>query len=559
MYGDAGDDTIYGGDASGNQSFGGDGDDSIVDGSGDAVLDGGAGNDFIGAGGGSDLFYGGDGDGADTITGEAGDDTIFGGAGADLLYGEDGADVFCGGAGDTVVGGEGGTDNDTLILNHADVQSISYGGGNNEAETVTFTAASGGGTLTFYEIETIRMAGQIDGTAGADSMGAGYTDADCDQIGAGHDRVVAGAGNDSIEAGAGDDQLQGGVGNDSLFGGDGDDTLAGDAGNDLLYGGAGSDTLSGGAGNDSLVGGDGADLFVFDAGGGGDVVAGFNVTLVNGKTLDQLDVSELRTTGGDPIKASDVIVSDDGNGNAVLTFPEGETIVLQGVAPKDVDSKQAMARMEFPCFGTGTLIRTPQGWRVVETLQAGARVMTHDGAALPILWVGAQQLTRCDLAANPHLLPVLCAPGSLGNRQAVLVSPQHCILMVLNGEEVFVRAIHLARAGFAGGRVAMGKRQVGYHHILLDRHAILDADGAAMESFYPGRMAMAAVQPQVQRAIAAVIGAGLPRDDFEALYGPRARRVLAGQQVAKVIAQGGLRRVQDCRALAMLCRPGLCG
>ena len=67
-----------------------------------------------------------------------------------------------------------GIDNDTLVLNWADVQSITYGGGNNEAGTVTFY---GGGTLTFSEIENVVLQGVVDGTAGDDVMPWGYTDA----------------------------------------------------------------------------------------------------------------------------------------------------------------------------------------------------------------------------------------------------------------------------------------------------------------------------------------------------------------------------------------------
>lgn len=46
----------------------------------------------------------------------------------------------------------------------------------------------------------------------------------------------------------------------------------------------------------------------------------------------------------------------------------------------------------------------------------------------------------------------------------MLVSPQHCILMMLNDEMNFTRAIHLARAQFACVRLARGKTHIGYPH-----------------------------------------------------------------------------------------------
>ena len=157
------------------------GTETLTGGTGADTLNAYGGNDQLNAGSGNDLLYGGDGNdtmygglGNDVLSGDIGNDVLYGGTGSDTLYGGAGADVIYGGAGDVVVGGEGGTDNDTLVLNYADVQSISYGGGNNEAGTVTFY---GGGTLSFTEIETIAYSGVVDGTAGNDTMNVGYTDA----------------------------------------------------------------------------------------------------------------------------------------------------------------------------------------------------------------------------------------------------------------------------------------------------------------------------------------------------------------------------------------------
>lgn len=86
----------------------------------------------------------------------------------------------------------------------------------------------------------------VDGTAGNDSIGAGFSDAQGDAVTTGADFVLAGGGNDTVDAGTGNDTIFGGAGNDSLSGGDG---------NDSLSGGDGGDTLLGGAGNDRILGG----------------------------------------------------------------------------------------------------------------------------------------------------------------------------------------------------------------------------------------------------------------------------------------------------------------
>ena len=108
--------------------------------------------------------------------------------------------------------------------------------------------------------------GVVDGTAGNDNIGSGFTDADGDRIDAGDatgfagttgdaDYVLAGAGNDTVQSGLGNDVVFGGEGSDSVLAGYGNDTVSGDAGNDTLDGQSGNDSLEGGTGDDVLFGG----------------------------------------------------------------------------------------------------------------------------------------------------------------------------------------------------------------------------------------------------------------------------------------------------------------
>ena len=283
IYGGTGNDTILSGDLA-DTIFGGDGDDRI---------NSYAGNDTIDAGLGHDVVYGGTGN--DSILGGIGNDTLYGEDGDDSLYGGDDADVFYGGAGDGVDGGEGGNDNDTLYLNN--VTNLAYGGGNNEAGTVTF---QGGGTMSFANIEHLVLNGGnpdgiIYGTAAAEVIGAGYVDANGDVIDnndaiygtpgsnddeihagggddtvfglLGNDTIYGGAGGDLVHGGAGNDYIQGDegntgldVGNDTLYGDEGNDFIRGDNGDDWVYGGVGDDTVYGGEGNDHVYGGAGNDV-----------------------------------------------------------------------------------------------------------------------------------------------------------------------------------------------------------------------------------------------------------------------------------------------------------
>ena len=284
----------------------------------------------------------------DLIEAYGGNDTVQAGAGDDTVYA---------GTGDDTVGG--GTGNDQL-----------YGGDGND---------------------------QIDGDAGNDSL---YGEA-------GNDALHGGGGNDLIDGGDGDDLLRGATGDDTLSGGTGDDTLEGGDGADLMQGGADADSfvLDDGFGNDTILGGEagndadrldlsgvtsdltidltasnpevgsvtdgtstasfaeietiilgaGTDTLTLGDGSGADRVDGFEAPIDNGDGTftgqDLLDVSSLHDLGGQPVNTADVTVTDtngDGTGDAILTFPNGETLTLVGVLAATINSPEALAAMGIP-------------------------------------------------------------------------------------------------------------------------------------------------------------------------------------------------------------------
>lgn len=150
----AGNDTLIGGGGS-DTIYGYGGDDLLRGGGGSDQLFGGDGADDLRGGGGADTLEGGAGN--DELRGGSGSDTLDGGPGADEMFGGNDADTFIGGIGDTVVGGEGGNDNDTLDLTGAGPTRINYDPNDIEAGTVEFLDGSGGvtGTMTFSEIEAV--------------------------------------------------------------------------------------------------------------------------------------------------------------------------------------------------------------------------------------------------------------------------------------------------------------------------------------------------------------------------------------------------------------------
>lgn len=498
------------------------------------------------------------GDGNDTITGSAGADTLLGGNDADLFLAHDGFGA------DTILGGEGGTDQDRLDFS-ALGSGVTVAGGVAEAGTVS----DGLDTLSYSEVEQLFLTDHADSvTAGAGGMnvdGGGGDDTFVGGIGndtflggAGNDSITGGDGNDYIDGGAGDDFLSTGLGQDTLIGGDGNDTLMNSAGDDSLVGGAGddsivasggNDTLEGGDGNDTLVGGIdqdlltgglGNDLFVYAAGDGSDTITDFNAG--NGGTLSDGD-----TTNNDYIDLSGFYDSiwelyadqaDDGvlnqsntlssTGKAVdysdnIQFQPGDSLTFSGAAADS--SFFTVENTGVVCFAEGTLIRTPAGDVPIETLRSGDRVVTLDDGPQPIVWIARRQLDHAQLMNAPNQRPVALSPILTGGDAPLRVSPQHGVLLKIDGQERLVRSGHLARMQGGLARVAQGCRGITYHHLMFERHQIVLANGVPSESFYPGPQAIGALSGAARTELAALFPA-LVWHSAERVVGPPARRYM---------------------------------
>lgn len=542
--GGSGDDRVFGGDG-GDTIYFGAGHDTVYGGAGDDYIDdtgvtaetgnnlihGDAGNDMIWHGGGNDTVFGGDGNdiiddhntamaGNSTLHGDAGDDTVwagegqdtvFGGVGNDLLMGEAGDDSIDGGAGiDTMFGGDG---NDTIT----------------DTSVGNFTSASGGAGN-----DTITSGGGSDSLAGDE----------------GNDTIFGGGGDDRILGGIGDDSAEGGTGNDTLDGGDGDDVLSGGAGNDSLGGGLGRDRLLGDAGDDTLTGGGGNDTFALSDGGGSDRITDFDIGDADGdgRTNDQLDVSALDDGNGGPVTIWNTQVVDDGFGNAKLIFPNGETIILQGISPAQATGPQ-LFRMGIPCFTAGTLIDTARGPAPIESLRPGDLVQTRDNGLQPLAWMAMRRLGPADLSAAPQLRPVLIRAGAFGNDGPLVVSPQHGMLLQLGAEERLIRATHLTR--MRGGRVRLmaGVRSVTYVHLMFEQHQVVRTGTLWSESFFPGPEALRTLGPGPLSELVRVFP-GLVA--LPARYGPTARPFARWRELPPRLAALGPARDPALRRVAAL-------
>ncbi|WP_102108846.1 Hint domain-containing protein [Oceaniglobus roseus] len=183
------------------------------------------------------------------------------------------------------------------------------------------------------------------------------------------------------------------------------------------------------------------------------------------------------------------------------------------------------------CFGTGTRIAVPGGTRAVEELRGGDWVCTATGRER-VLWAGGRRFPCLGRTA-----PVRFAPGALGNERALVVSPQHRILvtrsaalLMFDRAEVLIPAAHFVN-GRTVTRITGGV--VGYHHLLLPRHAILCGDGVASESFYPGRQALMGLDRPARDEILALF----PRLVTDpGAYGPEAGCALRRHEARALLA-----------------------
>ncbi|THD81519.1 hypothetical protein E7811_16560 [Aliigemmobacter aestuarii] len=237
------------------------------------------------------------------------------------------------------------------------------------------------------------------------------------------------------------------------------------------------------------------------------------------------------TDGG----SNDYILPGSGNATSILNY---ENSVLDPNDPNGVWSTRFLNGNPV-CFVTGTRIATPEGWRQVETLQAGDRILTRDDGAQPIRWVGGGQVMASEAA-----LPVLIEAGALGNRHDLRVSGQH--LMLLDGidcELLFGEGEVLAAAkdlvGLPGITAETRPRMVGYYHLLLDHHHIIEAEGAGAETLHPGPQAL---QSLPRRAMADLMSAFLPYEIERFATRPAARRVLKAHEARVLVAHrtGGI-------------------
>lgn len=194
--------------------------------------------------------------------------------------------------------------------------------------------------------------------------------------------------------------------------------------------------------------------------------------------------------------------------------------------------------VNYACFLEGTLILTPNGEVPIETLSPGDLIITADGQAAPVRWIGRQKVSA-RFADALQAFPVRISAGALGENvplRDLYVSPCHA---------VFVDGVLLAARALVNGSSVVRITDVPpvftYYHIELDRHDLVIADGAPAESFVDCVDRMIFDNWAERRA------AGLPDAPIEEMPYPRAK---GRRQVPMAIRRQLAERAAECGGIA---------
>jgi hypothetical protein len=138
---------------------------------------------------------------------------------------------------------------------------------------------------------------------------------------------------------------------------------------------------------------------------------------------------------------------------------------------------------DTPCYAAGTTILTPDGEVPVETIRSGDTVMITDhGRMAPgrVVWAGVREIDLANHSKPAADAPIRFRRDSLGPDQPkrdLLLSPDHCLFLDggLVPARLLINGMTIIR-DFSFSRIA-------YHHLELERHALLIAEGVAAESY----------------------------------------------------------------------------
>ena len=173
-----------------------------------------------------------------------------------------------------------------------------------------------------------------------------------------------------------------------------------------------------------------------------------------------------------------ITITSASGATQTLTFDNASTAA--GVKLTQVTINGVLVDQLSICFMAGTMIRTPEGEASIETLKRGDLVLTVDGAAKPVSWVGRQTIS-VRFADPTRSFPIRIKAGALADNvpsRDLLVSPDHALLI----DGVLVHAGALVNE-LSITREAQVPDSFVYYHVELDDHSLILAENVPAETF----------------------------------------------------------------------------
>lgn len=208
---------------------------------------------------------------------------------------------------------------------------------------------------------------------------------------------------------------------------------------------------------------------------------------LSGTISAKLAKGEVIAVYRDGIYVGNATVDDHGNGkNWTFTDNIGSSDYHSydyTVRVEDAAGNEGPASNDYTiiiCFMAGTMIRTPDGERAVETLKRGDLVLTADGRTMPVSWLGRQTVSTV-FADKLRVLPIRVKAGALGENvpcRDLLVSPDHALLV----DGALIHAGALVN-GSSVVREAAVPTVFTYYHVEVDDHSLILAENTPAETF----------------------------------------------------------------------------
>jgi hypothetical protein len=161
-----------------------------------------------------------------------------------------------------------------------------------------------------------------------------------------------------------------------------------------------------------------------------------------------------------------------------LTFSNG----LAGTFHAAVDGN-GIVITEVACFAAGTRILTPDGDVPVEALAVGDEVLTLRGkgdAIGRVIWTGQRSIDLVRHSRPEKVIPIRIIAGALTAglpERDLLLSPDHCLF--IDGHLIEAKTL------VNGATIIQDEtlRHITYHHIELEQHGIVLAEGVPAETY----------------------------------------------------------------------------